>query len=149
MDWEAFRKKYPKLPQGHEEIIERVAKQFNINTRMWMTQMGLETGWFSSKNFNSRKNPGGISAGSNYKGGQTYTLDYLGGVRATRAVEVRGEGYGHYWIFETFEDGYRAMAYLLVNSKRYGLGKKGAQTVYEHFTNMYNGGYCDLREAVC
>ena len=149
VDWEAFRKKYPRLPQGHEEIIERVAKQFNINTRMWMTQMGLETGWFSSKNFKTRKNPGGISAGSNYTGGQTYTLDYLGGVRATRAVEVRGEGYGHYWIFETFEDGYKAMAYLLVNSKRYGLGKKGAQTVYEHYTNMYNGGYCDLREAVC
>ena len=149
VDWAKFRQKHPNLPAGHEDIIESVARQFNINTRMWMTQMGLETGWFTSKNFKSRRNPGGISAESIYKGGQTYTLDYLGGVRATRAVEVRGEGYGHYWIFETYEDGYRAMAYLLVNSKRYGLAKFGAQTVYEHFTNMYRGGYCDLREAVC
>lgn len=149
VDWAKFRQKHPKLPAGHEDIIESVARQFNINTRMWMTQMGLETGWFTSKNFKTRRNPGGISAGSNYKGGETYTLDYLGGVRAKRAVEVRGEGYGHYWIFETYEDGYRAMAYLLVNSKRYGLAKFGAQTVYEHYTNMYNGGYCDLREAVC
>lgn len=149
VDWVAFRKKHPNLPQGHEEIIEQIAKQYNINTRMWMTQMGLETGWFKSKNFKTRKNPGGISASSKYKGGEVYTLSYLGGVRAKRAIEVRGEGYGHYWIFETFEDGYRAMAHLLVNSSRYGLGKFGARTVYEHFTNMYKGGYCDLREAVC
>ena len=151
MDWVKFRQssKGRKLPTGHEDIIEKVAKEFNINTRMWMTQMGLETGWFSSKNFIKRRNPGGISAGSSYKGGQTYTLSFLGGVRAKRAVEVRGEGYGHYWIFESFEDGYRAMAYLLVNSSRYGLGKFGARTVYEHFTNMYKGGYCDLRETVC
>lgn len=149
IDWVAFRKKHPNLPQGHEEIIEQIAKQYNINTRMWLTQIGLETGWFTSKNFKTRKNPGGISASSQYKGGEVYTLSYLGGVRAKRDIEVRGEGYGHYWIFETFEDGYRAMAHLLVNSSRYGLGRFGAQTVYEHFTNMYKGGYCDLREAVC
>ena len=149
IDWVQFKKKHPKLPDGHDVIIEQIAKEFNINTRMWMTQMGLETGWFGSKNFRTRRNPGGISASNKYKGGEVYTLGYLGGVKARRAQEVRGEGYGHYWIFETFEDGYRAMAYLLVNSSRYGLAKKGAETVYQHFTNMYNGGYCDLREAVC
>ena len=44
VDWAKFRQKHPKLPAGHEDIIESVARQFNINTRMWMTQMGLETG---------------------------------------------------------------------------------------------------------
>lgn len=149
VDWVKFRQKHPNLPEGHENIIEMVAQMYNINTRMWMTQMGLETGWFTSKNFRQRKNPGGISAGSNYKSGQSYTLSYLGGITATKETSVRGEGYGHYWIFNSYEDGYRAMAHLLVNSSRYGLGKFGAKTVYEHFTNMFRGGYCDLREAVC
>lgn len=149
VDWVKFRQKHPNLPEGHERIIEMVAEMYNINTRMWMTQMGLETAWFKSKNFRQRKNPGGISAGAKYKSGQSYTLSYLGGVTATKETSVRGEGYGHYWIFDSYEDGYRAMAHLLVNSSRYGLGKFGAKTVYEHFTNMFRGGYCDLREAVC
>lgn len=120
----------------YSSIIENVCRELNFNTRMYCTQVVQESGWaFNSKAFREYNNPGGLTwcfAGTE----ATYK-----GVHVRKNPIKRGEGYGHYMIFDNKRDGIYAMVRLLVDKYR-----MGAQTVGQCYDNMGRGGYCDKRE---
>lgn len=192
VDWQKFKtdKRAYAFPEGHDKIFEQIAKEFNINTRMWLAQVVLETGWFRSDAFNKKKNVGGLSVPghyrvngrvvkaqsgqewtdavyraipnesdrpnywvSDYKFGQSYTLEKYGNVPLTvpdrmdmRVEKAKKYGgavckNGYFWIFKSFEDGYRAKAYLITTSKLYGINKFKPTSVKQYYQQCEKGGY--------
>lgn len=148
VNWEKFKQNYRRIngtnfPEGHDVLIEQACQRHNLNTRMTVTQMYTEHR-FKAKSFVELKNPGGLSVpGNKYKPGHRYKYPQLGGVEAMVATSLRGEGYGRYWVFDSYADAYHAKTYWVKVSTKYGTDKFKPQTVDEHYKNIAKGGYAE------
>lgn len=78
INWDKFRAKHIRgknLSKEHAEVIESVCKQYNINTRMAVAQVGFETEWFNSWAYKRKNNVGGLTVPGHYVDREGKVLD--------------------------------------------------------------------------
>lgn len=71
INWDKFRANHIRggnLSKEHADAIESVCRLYNINTRMAVAQVALETGWFDSKPYKQKNNVGGLTVPGYYVG---------------------------------------------------------------------------------
>lgn len=124
-------------------LIEAVAKAYNINTRMFLAQICLETGYLTAPAWKKVYNPGGLTStiGHVTKENARNLGKQFGNVVGWADYQ-RLEG-GLYFCFHTPEDGLRAKACQVVNNEDgfVGINKRGDKTVRDYFYGIQTGAH--------
>lgn len=155
VDWDALRSNGNLSNYcQYKDVIERVCRKNNINTRLLIAHSAHETGSLTSFAWRERNNPAGLLAGTR-KPGTVYTMY---GIRCEVAsadnVGVDGKSHGKFIKLETPSDGWELFAAWVSRNSFYGVKTKNLQTVGQYVHAMewgINGGprFCGSVNAHC
>lgn len=84
INWDKFRANHIRgknLSKEHADAIETVCRMYNINTRMAVAQIALETGWFDSTPYKQKNNVGGLTVPGYYVDRNGKTLGSSAAIR--------------------------------------------------------------------
>lgn len=141
VNWDSkwLKSQKPKVIE-YGQLIEDVAKAYNINTRMFLAQICCETGWMTEPVWTASNNPGGLSSFEGYikKENAKNLGEQFANVIAW-ADHERLEGDWYYCFFSEI-DGLNAKACQVVNNNEFkGINVRGDKTVKDYFYGIQSG----------
>lgn len=163
VNWDRVRTSVYSPFYEYKDVIESVAKENNLNTRLLIAHSAKEAGYLSSTAWKTRFNPAGLLApGSKKKDGSyVYPTGWKGKwqgvdveIVSNENIGVDGKSHGRFFKFKTAKDGWTCFARWVNNSSYYGVKTKKLKTVAEYVHAMEWGdenhnSFCGSAAAHC